>query len=86
MPELPQLTREELRRTARHLNLPGFGIEQQERLHAAHVLVVGAGGLGCPALQQLAAVGVGKITIIDDDTVDLTNIHRQILFLSLIHI
>ena len=80
MPELPQLTREELRRTARHLNLPGFGIEQQERLHAAHVLVVVAGGLGCPALQQLAAVGVGKITIIDDDTVDLTNIHRQILF------
>ena len=75
-----ELTREELRRTARHLNLPGFGIEQQRRLHAAHVLVVGAGGLGCPALQQLAAVGVGKITIIDDDTVDLTNIHRQILF------
>lgn len=75
-----ELTREELRRTARHLNLPGFGIEQQRRLHAAHVLVVGAGGLGCPALQQLTAVGVGKITIIDDDTVDLTNIHRQILF------
>lgn len=74
------LSREELTRTARHLNLPGFGVEQQERLHGARVLVVGAGGLGCPALQQLAAVGVGKITIIDDDTVDLTNIHRQILF------
>lgn len=74
------LDREELRRTARHLNLPGFGMEQQEQLHDAHVLVVGAGGLGCPALQQLAAVGVGRLTIVDDDTVDITNIHRQILF------
>lgn len=75
-----QLPTSELRRVARHLNLPGFGIQQQQRLHAAHVLVIGAGGLGCPALQQLAAVGVGTITIMDDDTVDITNIHRQILF------
>ncbi|MBC2682417.1 ThiF family adenylyltransferase [Corynebacterium anserum] len=70
----------ELRRVARQLNLPGFGLEQQEALHNAHVLVVGAGGLGCPALQQMAAAGIGEITVIDDDTVDITNIHRQILF------
>lgn len=70
----------ELRRVARHLNLPGFGLEQQEALHNAHVLVIGAGGLGCPALQQMAAVGIGEITLMDDDTVDITNIHRQILF------
>ena len=77
MIELPD---SELRRVARQLNLPGFGGEQQRRLYNAHVLIVGAGGLGCPALQQLAAAGVGTITIIDDDTVDITNIHRQILF------
>lgn len=70
----------ELRRIARQLALPGFGLEQQQRLADAHVLVIGAGGLGCPAMQQLAAVGVGHITVIDDDTVDLSNIHRQILF------
>lgn len=74
------LTQAELRRTARHLSLPGFGIAEQERLHNAHVLMVGAGGLGCPALQSLAAAGIGTITIIDDDTVDLSNIHRQTLF------
>jgi len=62
------------------MNLPGFGPEQQERLHNSHVLVIGAGGLGCPIMQTLAATGVGHITVWDDDTVDLTNIHRQILF------
>lgn len=70
----------ELRRTARQLALPGWGIKQQERLHNAHVLVIGGGGLGCPAMQSLASAGVGHITVIDDDTVDITNIHRQILF------
>lgn len=74
------LDQTELRRIARQLALPGFGIKQQERLANAHVLVIGAGGLGCPAMQSLAAVGVGHISVIDDDTVDLTNIHRQILF------
>lgn len=74
------LPESELRRTARQLALPGWGVEQQERLYAAHVLVIGAGGLGCPAMQSLASAGVGHITVIDDDTVDITNIHRQILF------
>ena len=69
----------ELRRIARQLNLPGFGTEQAQRLADARVLVVGAGGLGCPAMQSLAAVGLGRI-LLYDDVVDLTNIHRQILF------
>ena len=74
------LPERELKRTARQMNLPGFGPEQQQRLYDAHVLVIGAGGLGCPVMQTLAATGVGRITVWDDDTVDLTNIHRQILF------
>ena len=74
------LPHDELKRTARQMNLPGFGPEQQQRLYDAHVLVIGAGGLGCPVMQTLAATGVGHITVWDDDTVDLTNIHRQILF------
>ena len=74
------LPERELKRTARQMNLPGFGPEQQQRLHDAHVLVIGAGGLGCPIMQTMAATGVGHITVWDDDTVDLTNIHRQILF------
>ena len=71
---------DELKRTARQMNLPGFGPEQQEALYNARVLVIGAGGLGCPVMQTLAATGVGHITVWDDDHVDITNIHRQILF------
>ena len=74
------LPRREQLRTSRHLNLPGFGAEQQQQLHDARVLVVGAGGLGCPAMQSLAAAGVGTIVLYDDDTVDVTNLQRQILF------
>ena len=77
---MSQLPREELHRVARQTLLPGFGIAQQEALHSTHVFVIGAGGLGCPLMQQLAAAGVGEISVIDDDTVDLSNIHRQILF------
>lgn len=60
--------------------LPGFGKETQERLQNARVLVIGAGGLGCPALQYLAAAGVGTLGIADDDTVSENNLHRQILY------
>ncbi|HSB94464.1 MAG TPA: ThiF family adenylyltransferase [Flavitalea sp.] len=70
----------EFARYSRHLALPGFGIEGQEKLKAARVLVVGAGGLGCPLLQYLAAAGIGTIGIIDHDIVSLSNLQRQVLF------
>jgi molybdopterin/thiamine biosynthesis adenylyltransferase len=57
-------------------------VEGQERLRAAHALVVGAGGLGCPAALYLAASGIGKLTIADSDKVDLTNLQRQVLYRS----
>ncbi len=64
----------------RQILLPGFGKEQQQKLFDAKVLVIGAGGLGCPALLYLAAAGVGKLGIVDYDTVDISNLHRQVLY------
>ncbi|MFC3198457.1 ThiF family adenylyltransferase [Parapedobacter deserti] len=75
-----QLTHTEARYFDRHLQLAGFGLEAQERLKAARVLVVGAGGLGCPVLQYLATAGAGNISVIDADTVSYHNLHRQVLF------
>lgn len=64
----------------RHLRLPGFGEASQVKLQQAKVLVVGAGGLGCPVLQYLTASGVGTIHILDDDSVSVSNLQRQVLF------
>jgi len=69
-----------LRRYSRHLLIPEVGLRGQERLAAARVLIVGAGGLGSPALQYLGAAGVGTIGIVDDDVVDETNLQRQTIF------
>ena len=79
MPKETNLSDSELKRYARHISLPSFGIEGQERLKCSRVLCIGAGGLGSPCSIYLAAAGVGKIGIIDMDTVDESNIQRQIL-------
>ena len=73
-------SKQELARYARHFALPDFGMEGQKRLKNSSVLVVGAGGLGSPMLLYLAAAGVGRIGIIDPDVVDMSNLHRQILY------
>ncbi|MES2830025.1 MAG: HesA/MoeB/ThiF family protein [Bacteroidota bacterium] len=67
-------------RYIRQLILKGFGETSQQKLRSAKVLVIGAGGLGCPALQYLTAAGIGVIGIADDDIIALTNLHRQILY------
>ena len=72
------MTDEQLLRYSRHILLDELGIEGQERLLAAHALVVGAGGLGSPVALYLASAGVGHITLVDHDTVDATNLQRQI--------
>ena len=74
------LTREEIKRYNRQIILPEIGLEGQQKLKAAKVLMVGAGGLGCPVLQYLVAAGVGEVGIVDDDLVDNSNLHRQILY------
>jgi len=74
------LSKDEITRYNRHLLLPEIGIEGQQKLKQAKVLVIGAGGLGCPALNYLCAAGVGKIGIVDFDVVDVSNLQRQILY------
>lgn len=69
---------DQLLRYSRHLLLNEIGVEGQERITQSHALVIGAGGLGSPAILYLATAGVGHITIVDNDTVDVTNLQRQI--------
>ncbi|MFM8464576.1 MAG: HesA/MoeB/ThiF family protein, partial [Burkholderiaceae bacterium] len=70
---------QQLLRYSRHILLDEIGIEGQEKLLSAHALIIGAGGLGSPVALYLASAGVGRITLVDDDVVDLTNLQRQIL-------
>lgn len=74
-----ELTDQQLDRYARHIVLPEIGGQGQKKLLAAKVLVIGAGGLGSPCLQYLAAAGVGTLGILDDDVVDLSNMQRQVI-------
>jgi molybdopterin/thiamine biosynthesis adenylyltransferase len=77
------LTPREIRRYSKQIMIPEIGLAGQEELKKAKVLVIGAGGLGCPVLQYLAAAGVGKIGIVEFDKVDETNLQRQVLYGSL---
>jgi molybdopterin/thiamine biosynthesis adenylyltransferase len=79
MPTPTPLTAEELERYARHIVLPEIGGAGQQRLKRARVLVIGAGGLGAPVLEYLAAAGVGTLGVVDDDTVSLSNLQRQVI-------
>ena len=75
-----KITTQELNRYKRHILLPEIGVEGQEKLKGAKVLVIGCGGLGCPVLQYLSAAGVGRLGIIDHDIVEESNLQRQVLF------
>ena len=75
-----KLSKDDLSRFTRHFSLPEIGIEGQEKLKNARVLVIGAGGLGSPLLLYLAAAGIGTIGIVDDDVVSLSNLQRQVLY------
>ena len=74
------LSAREIRRYSKQIMIPEFGLKGQEKLKQAKVLVIGAGGLGCPVLQYLAAAGIGKIGIAEFDIVDETNLQRQVLY------
>ncbi|MFM0521106.1 MULTISPECIES: HesA/MoeB/ThiF family protein [Caballeronia] len=73
---------DQLLRYSRHILVDEIGIEAQERFLDAHAIIIGAGGLGAPAAMYLAASGIGKITLVDADTVDLTNLQRQIVHMT----
>lgn len=70
----------DLTRFSRQLMLPGFGLEGQKLLHGSSVVILGLGGLGCPVSTYLAAAGVGRLILVDYDRVELTNLHRQVLY------
>src|SRR5450755_1079243 len=74
-----KLSSDEIERYARQIVLRGIGGPGQNKLKAARVMAIGAGGLGSPALQYLAGAGVGVVAIVDDDAVSLSNLHRQVL-------
>jgi adenylyltransferase/sulfurtransferase len=75
-----KLTSQELKRYSRHLAIPEFGVEGQQKLKNSSVLVIGSGGLGSPLLLYLTAAGIGRIGIVDFDTVDESNLQRQVIF------
>src|SRR5689334_24953956 len=77
--ETMQLNNEEIRRYSRHLILPEVGLAGQKRIKATSVLCIGAGGLGSPIAMYLAAAGVGRLGLVDFDTVDFSNLQRQII-------
>ena len=74
------LTDQQLDRYARHIVLRDIGGAGQAKLISSHVLLIGAGGIGCPAIQYLAAAGIGTISVVDDDVVSLSNLQRQVLY------
>jgi molybdopterin-synthase adenylyltransferase len=75
-----ELTDTQLDRYARHIVLRNIGGAGQAKLLDSHVLLIGAGGIGCPAIQYLAAAGVGTLTVVDDDAISLSNLQRQVLY------
>jgi molybdopterin/thiamine biosynthesis adenylyltransferase len=79
-PSPPLLRPEQFERYRRHLSLTEIGVEGQKQLLESRVLLIGAGGLGCPNAQYLAAAGIGTIGIVDFDRVDASNLQRQILY------